>query len=668
MTVTTVEDAGEPAPPSDVEVEQTEPASRPGGPSLAHVPALDGLRGVAVASVLLYHATHLTGSWLGDDHLTGGWLGVDLFFVLSGYLITGLLLAGWRRDHAVGLASFWARRARRLAPALVITLVAVGAYAAFVGLPTERLGIRNDGFATLFEVANWRAVFTSHDYFALGLRPSPLNHTWSLAIEEQVYLVWPLLVAGLLAWRRRARAVLTAALVGAAVSATLMIALHAHGDSIIRLYDGTDTRACAVLLGAAVAAMRIVLGPDRWASTRAVRQVLGLVAAVGLGWAWLRLDGATDLPYEGLLPLCSLAGACVVASVTDRHRPGPLGTILSLAPLRWLGLISYGVYLYHWPIFLVLDQGRTGLDGWSLLGLQVAVTIGLATWSYVFVEQPIRTRRVFDQRQARAALPAGVAIAAIALFAGTLGAINEPAYSAQVSNIIARSSVPGAPVVMMVGDSVPLSLGIQMTIQRDALGVSVADRALAGCHPLASLGPIRGSAGNVRTDVHDCTAAGRYRLQVQAVHPSVSVVMFGEFPNEAVQIRGYWVKPCQSGYLNALHDRLELLIDDLRVEHAPVVLLTAPGSSLSWVVERNPPGMADRVACVNNVLYDIARHRPGVSVVDLAGLVCPPYLNKCLLRIDGANLRPDGLHFQGAGAEYVNKWLVPKILAAIKRG
>jgi peptidoglycan/LPS O-acetylase OafA/YrhL len=631
---------------------------RPGGPSLPHVPALDGLRGAAVAAVLVYH----------DGHLTGGWLGVDLFFVLSGYLITGLLLSAWRRSGGVGLRSFWARRARRLAPALVITLVGVGVYAALVATPLERWGIRGDGLATLFEVANWRNVIESNNYFASTLRPSPLQHTWSLAIEEQLYLLWPLVVAGLLAWRRKPSAVLVASVVGSLVSAGLMIGLHAHGSHVLRVYEGTDTRAVAVLLGAAVASLRVVLGPKRWASTRSARQALGIVGAIGLAGAWARLDGATALPYQGVLPLCSLAGALVVASIADRRHPGPLGEVLSLAPLRWLGLVSYGVYLFHWPIFQWLDASRTHQTGLALFVLRIAVTIGLAALSYRFVEQPIRRRSVLDQRQARAALPAGAALAALAIFAGTLGAVPPPSAAELASQTVVRSSVPGAPLVMFAGDSVPLLLGKQIGDDRDALGISVANLALPGCHLLASVGSIRGIEGDVRNDVTDCASGGIYRTQVRNLHPSVAVVMFGEFPNESVRYRGRWLMACQPEYMRLLRQKLDALIDDLRVGHTPVVLLTAPGSTLSWVVDRVKPGMAERVACSNQQLVDIATQRKGVSVVDLASFVCPPTQTKCLEKVDGADLRPDGLHFTGPGAAYVAQWLVPRILSSIEPG
>ena len=622
-------------------------------PRLPHVAALDGLRGAAVAAVLLYHARHLTG----------GWLGVDLFFVLSGYLITALLLQGWRGSGGVALKDFWSRRARRLGPALVLSLVGVGLYAATIARPTELLAIRRDGLATLFEVANWRAILVDGDYWANQLRPSPLLHTWSLSIEEQLYVLWPLALAGLLAWRRRADKVWILALGLAAASVAELLVLHRLGASRARLYYGTDTRASAMLLGATLAAGRLAMGARRWAALRPVRHTAGVIAALGLAVAWMRLDGSTALPYRGALPMASLAAAAVVASVADRHHPGPLGRVLALPPLVALGTISYGVYLYHLPIYLVLGEARTGLRGWPLVGLQVAVTLGVATASYLLLERPIRQGTMLRGRPARAALPAGAAIAIIALVAGTLGARQAPGQLTTVAARVDRSSVPGAPLVMLAGDSVPLLMGVELSTQRDELGVDVLNRAVPGCHLLASLGPVRGVEGDVRDDVADCSEGGQYRADVEAHQPDVVALMFGEFPNESVELEGRWARPCQEVYLSALRTQLDAVVADLRATGAPVVLVTAPGTSLPWVLDRVAPGMDERVRCTNHVLEELARDTPGVSVVDLASHICPPG-RECLTHLDGADLRPDGLHFQDEGAAVVNRWLVPKVLEA----
>ncbi len=633
---------------ADAKADRPDPPA--GARSLPHVEALDGLRGVAVAAVLAFHG----------GHLTGGWLGVDLFFVLSGYLITTLLLQRARSDGRVDLMAFWARRVRRLGPALVITLLGVSAYAALVALPTERLGIRNDGVATLFEVANWRTILTEGDYWTAGMRPSPLRHTWSLSIEEQLYLIWPLAITLVWRWRREPGVVAIIAAIGALASAGLMVGLHAGGASVARLYLGTDTRASALLLGAALAAVRLHLGPRRWAATRPARQGVGLAAAALLAMAWIRLDGASDLPYQGVLPLASVAGMAVVAAVADRRHPGPLGRALAAPPLVELGRISYGLYLYHWPVFLVLDEARTGLDGWALFVVRVVVSVALAWCSYRFVERPIRDGWPSGPT-VPALIPALGAVVLFALLAGSIGAVGQP--STEGAGDL-QAGPAGAPTLLLAGDSVPLLLGVELGVERQALGVSLVNAARPGCHLLAADGPVRGVEGDVRTDVSDCAADDFYRDQVERYRPDVAVVMFGEFPNEAIRIDGDWVMPCAPTYLEAWQRRIEALVDDLAATGATVVLVTAPGSSVSWVLERVEPGMAERVACTNQVLADVATEAPGVGLVDLASMVCPQP-DRCLDRLDGADLRPDTLHFQGPGAAVVNRWLVPRVLEQV---
>ncbi|HEY5011346.1 MAG TPA: acyltransferase, partial [Acidimicrobiia bacterium] len=220
--------------------------------AIPHISALDGARGLAVAGVLLFHG----------GHLLGGYLGVDFFFTLSGFLITSLLLAESNRTGNIGLGGFWARRARRLLPALAVLMVGVAIYSMTLAKPAELAQIRGDALATLAYGANWRAVYAPLDYWALFSAPSPLNHTWSLAIEEQFYVLWPLLFVGLLAWWKRAvpKAVLVTSLGLAAVSSVLMIVLYDAANSN-RVYFGTDTRAAAILFGAALAAWLSIHGP-----------------------------------------------------------------------------------------------------------------------------------------------------------------------------------------------------------------------------------------------------------------------------------------------------------------------------------------------------------------------------------------------------------------------
>ena len=411
------------------------------------MPALDGLRGLAVAGVLLFHG----------DHLTGGFLGVDLFFVLSGFLITSLLLAESSENGSVGLGGFWARRARRLLPALCGLLIGVAIYCLAFADPGELARIRGDGLATLGYVANWRAIFAGQDYWAMFQSPSPFEHTWSLAIEEQFYLIWPLIFVGIFAMFRHAtaRALFVVSLVLAVASSLLMWALF-DPNNVSRVYYGTDTRASSLLLGVALAAYLAGWGPvkSRWG--RIALEAVGFAGAAVLAVAWIRVGGQNPWLYKGGFLICGLSVIAVIAAASHPEA-GPLSKILSFKPICLLGLISYGVYLWHWPIYIVLDADRTGLDGWALFALRVGVTLIISVASFVIIESPIR-RGALPARQWRVLTPV-VAVGLVLVILGvTAAAATAP--SAAVSTVAhPRQVVPSsANPVLLVGDSVGMTV------------------------------------------------------------------------------------------------------------------------------------------------------------------------------------------------------------------
>jgi peptidoglycan/LPS O-acetylase OafA/YrhL len=383
-----------------------------GGVRLPYLPGLDGLRALAVLAVLLYHADL---PWI-----PGGFLGVEVFFVISGYLITSLLLAEWRQRGRIDLAGFWLRRARRLLPALYLLLAVTLAFAV-VFLPEEVARLRGDAIAAFGYVTNWYLVLGQESYFETVGRPSLLQHLWSLAIEEQFYVLWPLLFAagisfGIKRWRRRR--LLLAALVGAASSVLLMALLYRPDLDPSRLYYGTDTRAAGLLIGAALAFVRApgrVPDSDRMDRLAAARHswprnnrwlgwlrrrwrwtapllldVVGLVALGGLVWFCLRLDESQSFLYLGGFALVALTTAVLIMVVV--HPRARLGAgLLGRWPLRWIGLRSYGIYLWHWPVFMVTrPELDVPIDGLPLLALRLVATVVLAALSYRYVETPIR--------------------------------------------------------------------------------------------------------------------------------------------------------------------------------------------------------------------------------------------------------------------------------------
>src|SRR6476469_2449943 len=266
---------------------------------LAHQPALDGIRAFAVIAVILFHA--------GNTFAPGGFIGVDMFLVLSGFLITTLLLRELASTGRVAVKEFWMRRARRLLPALILVLVAVACFGAFVATDDEALGLRGDLLGSLFYVQNWRFVVSGASYFTQFGSPSPLRHMWSLAIEEQWYLVWPLMLFGIMALtRRNLRAVVAIILGLAAGSALLMAALYHQGGDSSRAYYGTDTRAQALLVGAALAVLFTMRSVPRSRVAGAALQVCGLVGGIFLTWVVVEQTERWTTLYRGGFSLVAL--------------------------------------------------------------------------------------------------------------------------------------------------------------------------------------------------------------------------------------------------------------------------------------------------------------------------------------------------------------------------
>lgn len=348
---------------------------------------LDGLRAVAVTAVLLYHAGVL---WM-----PGGFLGVEVFFVLSGYLITAGLWREWEDRHRIEAPRFWRRRARRLLPGLGVLLLAV-AGAGVVFFRSDIAEIKGELAAACLYVSNWYLIAADLSYFSEIGRPSALRHLWSLAIEEQFYLLWPIVLSGLMWLLRRAWLIATATLALAASSVAVAWLIYSPGDDPSRVYYGTDTRAAALLLGAALALVwrpfeRAVI--RRSGATRLL-DVVGLAGLAVIGWLALRANEFAPATYDGGIQIAALASAAVVAAGVH---PGCRLTLLLLGgrALQAIGRRCYSIYLWHWPVFVVT---RPGLDvPWSAaptLALRIGITGVLAEVSYRWVEMPIRDGRV----------------------------------------------------------------------------------------------------------------------------------------------------------------------------------------------------------------------------------------------------------------------------------
>ena len=390
---------------------------------LGYRPALDGIRALAVGAVVAYH--------LG--YLPGGWLGVDVFFVLSGYLITTLLLRDHEQTGSVVGLRFWGRRAKRLLPAVFLLLVVLGVYAWEGGPGLVPAQLRSPALATFFYVANWQQLTGGQGYFAQFTAPTPLVHTWSLAIEEQYYVFWPfLLAAGVWLFGRRrgvTRPLVAATLLGAAASAAWM-GVAAHVLSTNRAYLGTDTRAWELLLGGAAAmvwpagggamllrgrgggraAARHRTGPGTWAAAAGIGlAVVGAVTA--------RAGGPPAWIWDGGLVAGGVGSAALIVGVMRAPR-GPVARVLGLSPLAWLGRISYSLYLWHWPVIVLVNQSTTGLSGAGLVTVRVALMLAATCASYYLVETPLR-RADWGSWRRRAVAPVGALATAAVVVMGT---------------------------------------------------------------------------------------------------------------------------------------------------------------------------------------------------------------------------------------------------------
>jgi peptidoglycan/LPS O-acetylase OafA/YrhL len=678
-------------------------------PNLSYIPALDGMRAFAVLGVMAFHG--------GIPWLVGGYLGVDAFFVLSGFLITSLLVNEWHRLRTIRLGAFWARRARRLLPALLLVLLFVACYAAFIVPRGTYPNLRLDSLSTLFYVANWHFILIGSSYFNQTGLPSPLTHTWSLAIEEQFYLIWPLVVLGLLKLTRNLRVLLVVSVVGALASAVEMALLYHPGVNTTRLYYGTDTHAQCLLVGASLAVSLAIIarersrrpavpgsrarrgrppgGDPRWAATtpagRTVFTVVGLVGVAGSAVLWSRLTGNDALLYRGGFLLAALATAAVLVSVVCAQR-SPVAVALSVAPLRYLGRISYGMYLWHYPLFIWIDGTRTGLSGYSLFGVRAAATIAVATVSFYLVERPIRQGSFFRQWRAWLAAPVAVVVTVVALVvATTVPAVAGAGLATTTTTVPAADA--GRPVkVLVIGDSTALTLAINLGVDAKAYGLTVKDEGIVGCGVTeGTLDKTTGVVGNVWNACNSRVAPGTPLFQytpaygheirspdaeqwtvwdrdwIDQYDPDVVVLLAGRWEVHTRVYDGQWTNITEPDFAAYVKRQLAYTVGFASAKGAKVVLLTAPcydhgeqPNGQPW-----PTDTPARLDAYNRLVDEVAAENPTkATAVNLDAMVCPS--GQFEQDIDGVQVRSaDGVHFPGTGA--AAPYLDPKILPVLER-
>lgn len=355
---------------------------------IQHIPAIDGLRAIAVAAVVFYH--------LGFPWIPGGFLGVDLFFVISGYVITRLLLDSIERSGGLDLRGFYKARARRLLPPMIFMIVVTAFYVSIWAQDSVKRFLTDIPFS-LTGSMNWWLVFKQQDYFEAIGRPPLLQHTWSLAVESQFYLIWPVLL--LLILKRFGKKVIPlAALVIALFSGTALFLVSLQLDassSVSHVYFGTDTHSIGLFLGAALAVSWIPQNFKSEVSDKAQNFIdfIGVFGLVGILGSFLLIDASSPTAYKIAFPLAAIFGAAIITSIV--HPASRFAPILQNRVLLWIGERSYAIYLWHWVVFQI-TRPRVDIDGqdWALIALRILVVLALADISLKLVELPIRSGRV----------------------------------------------------------------------------------------------------------------------------------------------------------------------------------------------------------------------------------------------------------------------------------
>jgi peptidoglycan/LPS O-acetylase OafA/YrhL len=608
---------------------------------LGYAPGMDGLRAVAVLAVIVFHA--------GATWLPGGFLGVDVFFVISGFLITSLLVSEHRETGRVAFRAFWSRRAKRLLPALLLLLAVITGWALSSWPdPVQAHAFPGDALASLFYYGNWHFAAQGASYFTQFSAPSPLQHLWSLAIEEQFYLVWPIVLAAfLVAGAGRRRPLLAVSLVGAATSVVLMAVLYNPGHPSA-VYFQTDTHAFGLLLGAA-AALCVAGGGERFG--RACIAVAP-AALVGVFVCFAVIDGQRAFAYQGGIALAALLTVPVVVAST---RPGVVSTLLAFRPLVWIGLVSYGLYLWHWPIWTILTDARLGLDPVSATLVRTMLLLAVTVASYRLLELPVR-RGALHRWSVRLATPVAVGGLAAAILAVPMP---PPVFTPSVlttgsairTNIAARE-VARLPRVMIVGDS---------TSATAAPGFSAVARGAYELIP-AGMPPqhgsycaldiwvdsiIEGDHQRPRPPSPECDWLHTFPTLVQAFDPSVVVVMFSLWDTQAHHVNGRWLESGSPAWNAEILAAAHCAISELSANGARIEIVLAPNT-----IQQPGPGTDH----LNAVYQTLAAEDPSrIGIVDA----------RVTIRSGGVGYRWDGIHYTPEGAGVLAEIARPAITLAL---
>ncbi|MGZ4760933.1 MAG: acyltransferase family protein [Ilumatobacteraceae bacterium] len=625
-----------------------------------HLAALDGLRGLAVIAVLLFHA----------GKLQGGFLGVDLFFALSGFLITSLLLAEVDARGRVDLLAFWGRRLRRLLPAVLLLLVVVTVITTVVASVPERAATLSDGPWAQAYVANWHAIAGHRDYWASFELPRMFGHLWSLAIEEQFYLVWPVLVA-LIAWRSRQvhRTVAIVCVVASALSLAQMIRLFDPSDPT-RVYIGTDTRASSLLLGALLAAAPLRRAAIWFTSMLAgAYSVFAVAIAATIGSFWVLVSGpSSPWIFRGGLFVHSLLAALLVAGCAARPEAAATRWI-GWAPLRITGTLSYSLYLWHWPMYALLSPQRTGLSGWPLFALRLVTSFAAAALSKRLVEDPIRFTALWARGRSGVIALIGVTVAVAAFW-----------------------------VVVPQPETAPATFSLDQLATTSTVATSLAATSTAVAtsvvSPASTVAPIvvAPTLASTTTTVEPTTTTTTLFAATTRIMMTGDSIAFDEWPAVAAAMDaskisvGSYVSP-GAGLLDTKYDSSTVIEQAVADFHPDLVLyqgslwdfgtpaqqraaydkfadaVLATGARLAFITL--PPLRADQskaqLTTLSGIMQEVADQHPGqVFVLNSDGAWGPTFTQD----VNGDKVperKPDGVHVCPSGAAMYALWLMDEL-------
>jgi peptidoglycan/LPS O-acetylase OafA/YrhL/lysophospholipase L1-like esterase len=641
-----------------VTADPAEPAASPAptrGPRTfgGYIGAFDGMRGIGLVAVLLYHG--------GYTILPGAYFSISMFFTLSGFLITMLMIREQAKTHTVALGAFWLRRARRLLPAALFTLLGVLLLRNyFTTIQPARL--RGDVLAGLFYVENWWLIHTGQAYGAIFAEGSPVQHFWSLAIEEQYYLVFPLLMLGLFRFVRHRMRI--AAILTGLMFASFAYAAHLS-PNLDRAYYSTFSRASEILAG--IVGAFLVSHFDRERTPRAQRAIdgLGIAAMLGMAWLWATIDLHDPFVFRGATFLNSLFTVIVIVACLQ---PGLVTRFLTVTPWRKFGGISYGVYLVHWPIFLILTEQRLGLGHNATFAVRVAVTLAVALAVYFGFENPIRQKKMLKRNPiffavigVATALVIGIAVAMPDTDSQVVDLSSASPVTAQLHDLAATPKQAGAERVLVVGDSMSWSVWTGLDEWGRSHNVQFGRYSALGCG-IGGPGTLK-YLGLTRATFPDCALWHRdLSSAVRSFRPDKVLVVIGladisprEFPGGTFRSIG---DPVYDARLTARIRRVARTLTSTGAELRWVtfphvdVPFSSGGTGTPPFVENDPKRMDELNALVADALAPI----PGAEMVDLAAYMRARPGGE----LDPA-FRPDGAHLSADGTREVARWLGPRL-------